>query len=136
MKLTEAGAALRAPAERMREHAQQFAMVAAGRSQTVAGTVRVTASEVFSAYVLPDLLLGLRRTHPEIQIELVASNAIENLLEREADIALRMLRPKDRRWWRGAWPTSRWRCTRAPRLHRPARPAHAGQHAAARVGRL
>ena len=94
VRLTEAGAALRAPAERMREHAQQFAMVAAGRSQTVAGTVRVTASEVFSAYVLPELLLGLRRTHPEIQIELVASNAVENLLEREADIALRMLRPK------------------------------------------
>jgi len=94
VRLTEAGAALRAPAERMREHAQQFAMVAAGRSQTVAGTVRVTASEVFSAYVLPELLLGLRRSHPEIQIELVASNAVENLLEREADIALRMLRPK------------------------------------------
>jgi len=94
VRLTEAGAALRAPAERMREHARQFAMVAAGRSQTVAGTVRVTASEVFSAYVLPDLLLGLRRSHPEIQIELVASNAVENLLEREADIALRMQRPK------------------------------------------
>lgn len=94
VRLTEAGAALRAPAERMREHAQQFAMVAAGRSQTVAGTVRVTASEVFSAYVLPELLLGLRRSHPEIQIELVASNVVENLLEREADIALRMQRPK------------------------------------------
>jgi len=93
VRLTEAGAALRAPAERMHEHARQFAMVAAGRSQTVAGTVRVTASEVFSAYVLPELLLGLRRTHPEIQIELVASNSVENLLEREADIALRMVKP-------------------------------------------
>jgi len=93
VRLTEAGAALRVPAERMREHAQQFAMVAAGRSQTLAGTVRVTASEVFSAYVLPALLADLRRMHPEIQIELVASNTIENLLEREADIALRMLRP-------------------------------------------
>ena len=94
VRLTEAGAALRAPAERMREHAQQFAMVAAGRSQTVAGTVRVTASEVFSAYVLPELLLGLRRSHPEIQIELVASDTVENLLERDADVALRMQRPK------------------------------------------
>jgi DNA-binding transcriptional LysR family regulator len=93
VRLTEAGAALRAPAERMREHARQFAMVAAGRSQTVAGTVRVTASEIFSAYVLPELLVGLRRSHPEIQIELVASNAVENLLEREADIALRMVKP-------------------------------------------
>jgi DNA-binding transcriptional LysR family regulator len=93
VRLTEAGAALQVPAERMREHARQFALVAAGRSQTLAGTVRVTASEIFSAYVLPALLLGLRRTHPEIQIELVASNSIENLLEREADIALRMVKP-------------------------------------------
>lgn len=94
VRLTEAGAALRAPAERMREQAQQFALVAAGRSTTLAGTVRVTASEVVSAYVLPGLLVGLRQAHPEIQIELVASNTIENLLERDADIALRMLRPK------------------------------------------
>ena len=94
VRLTEAGGALRAPAERMREQARQFAMIAAGRSQTVAGTVRVTASEIFGAYVLPELLLDLRRAHPEIQIELVASNTVENLLEREADIALRAVRPK------------------------------------------
>jgi DNA-binding transcriptional LysR family regulator len=93
LRLTEAGAALRAPAERMREHAQQLALLAAGHTQTLAGTVRVTASEVVSAYVLPELLRRLRETHPEIQIELVASNTLENLLEREADIALRMLRP-------------------------------------------
>jgi DNA-binding transcriptional LysR family regulator len=93
LRLTEAGAALRMPAERMREQAQQFAMVAAGRAETLAGTVRITASEIVSAYVLPDLLRGLRESHPEIQIELVASNTLENLLEREADIALRMLRP-------------------------------------------
>ena len=93
LRLTEAGAALRAPAERMREHAQQLTMVAAGHTQTLAGTVRITASEIVSAHVLPELLLGLRETHPEIQIELVASNTLENLLEREADIALRMLRP-------------------------------------------
>jgi len=93
VRLTEAGTALRAPAERMREHARQFALVAAGRSTALAGTVRVTASEVFSAYVLPALLLDLRRAHPEIQIELVASDAVENLLERDADIALRMVRP-------------------------------------------
>jgi DNA-binding transcriptional LysR family regulator len=93
VRLTGAGAAMRAPAERMREQARQLAMVAAGRSQTIAGTVRVTASEIFSAYVLPELLAGLRRAHPEIQIELVASNTLENLLERDADIALRMVKP-------------------------------------------
>jgi DNA-binding transcriptional LysR family regulator len=94
VRLTDAGEALRGPAERMREQAQQFSLVAAGRSLALAGTVRVTASEMVSAYVLPALLRRLRDQHPEIQIELVASNEVENLLEREADIALRMVRPK------------------------------------------
>ena len=79
--------------ERMREQALQFERVAAGRSQRLAGTVRVTASDVYSAYVLPPLLRAVRESHPEIQIELVASDRIENLLERDADIALRTLRP-------------------------------------------
>jgi DNA-binding transcriptional LysR family regulator len=94
VRLTEAGAALRGPAERMREQALQVGMVAAGRSQTLAGTVRLTASEMFSAYVLPEILHGLREAHPEIQIELVASDTVQNLLERDADIALRMVRPQ------------------------------------------
>ena len=94
VRLTEAGAALRAPVERMREQALQFELVAAGRSQGLAGTVRVTASEIFSAYVLPPLLFELRESHPEIQIELVASDRLENLLERDADIALRSARPR------------------------------------------
>ncbi len=94
VRLTEAGAALREPAERMREQALRFSMVAAGRSQALAGTVRITASEMVSAYLMPGVLRGLRDTHPEIQVELVASNAVENLLEREADIALRMVRPQ------------------------------------------
>ena len=53
--LTEAGAALAVPARRMREQARELGLVAAGRSQALAGTVRVTASEIVSAYLLPDL---------------------------------------------------------------------------------
>ncbi|MBS0444886.1 MAG: LysR family transcriptional regulator [Proteobacteria bacterium] len=92
--LTEAGAALRAPAERMRAHAMDFALRAAGRTQSLAGTVRLTASEVMSAFVLPGLLRELRDACPEIEVEMVASDDVENLLEREADIALRMVRPR------------------------------------------
>jgi len=93
LRLTEAGEALRGPAQCMHEHAREWSLAAAGRSQSLAGTVRVTASEMVSAYLLPAALLALRETHPEIQIELVATNTVENLLEREADIALRMRRP-------------------------------------------
>jgi DNA-binding transcriptional LysR family regulator len=94
LRLTEAGEALRLPVQRMQEQAHEWSLLAAGRSESLQGSVRLTASEMVSAYLLPEVLRGLRQTHPEIQIELVASNAVENLLEREADIALRMVRPK------------------------------------------
>ncbi|MEO8152518.1 MAG: LysR family transcriptional regulator [Rhizobacter sp.] len=93
VQLTEAGQALRLPAQRMREHAREWSLAAAGRATSLAGTVRITASEMVSAYLLPSVLRDLRTAHPEIQIELVPSDKVENLLEREADIALRMIRP-------------------------------------------
>ena len=93
LRLTPDGQALRGPAQRMQEQARAWALQAAGRSVSLAGTVRLTASEMVSAFLLPAVLHGLRRAHPEIQVELVASNTVENLLERDADIALRMLRP-------------------------------------------
>ncbi len=39
------------------------------------------------------MLVRLQRAHPAIEIELVASNELTNLLRREADIAVRMVRP-------------------------------------------
>jgi DNA-binding transcriptional LysR family regulator len=64
-----------------------------GQGRTVKGTVRVTASETIGAEVLPPLLAALRERHPELEIELVLSNAVDNLLRREADIAVRMVEP-------------------------------------------
>ena len=57
------------------------------------GTVRVTCSEIVGAEVLPRMVADLRRKHPKIQIELSSSNANEDLLRREADIAVRMAQP-------------------------------------------
>ena len=62
------------------------------RDATV-GTVRVTTSQVAATYLLPPVLARLQAAEPEIQVELVASNEISNLLRREADIAVRMVRP-------------------------------------------
>lgn len=93
LTLTRAGQALLPAARRMREGAQDLALALAAQDQALAGTVRLTASEIVSTYFLPGVLLPLRRQHPEIQIELVASNEVENLQERSADIALRMVRP-------------------------------------------
>jgi DNA-binding transcriptional LysR family regulator len=58
------------------------------------GSVRITASQVVAAYLLPPVLANLQLEEPGIRIELVASNQLSNLLRREADIAVRMLRPE------------------------------------------
>lgn len=63
------------------------------QEQEIRGTVRLTASNIVSHYILPDILRKLRDVAPEISIELVSSDSTQNLLEREADIALRMFRP-------------------------------------------
>ena len=61
--------------------------------EATTGTVRITSSEVAASYLLPPVLAQLQQAEPGIQIELVASNQISNLLRREADIAVRMVRP-------------------------------------------
>jgi DNA-binding transcriptional LysR family regulator len=65
----------------------------AGAQKRVGGTVRITASQPVASYLLPPLLARMRGVLPDIQVELEASNAVSNLLRREADIALRMVRP-------------------------------------------
>jgi DNA-binding transcriptional LysR family regulator len=94
LRLTAAGEALLPAARQMRDAAQGLQLALASREQqSLAGTARLTASEVVSAHFLPAVLAPLQAAHPEIQIELVASNEIQDLLARSADIALRMTRP-------------------------------------------
>jgi len=80
-------------ARRMAEGADAFALAAAGRRGMAGGTVRITTSDVAAVWLLPPLLAELQQREPQIQIELVASNGLANLLRREADIAVRMVRP-------------------------------------------
>lgn len=91
--LTPEGALLLDRARDMETAAQALELAAAGRSGHTTGTVRITASVVVSHFLLPPILARLRATHPGIQIELVPSDQPENLLFRQADIAVRMFRP-------------------------------------------
>lgn len=93
LRLTAAGESLLPAARQMQAAARAASLAALGQSQDLRGTVRLTASEMTSAFILPDVLRPLRQAHPEIQIELVASNRMENLLDRQADIAIRHARP-------------------------------------------
>lgn len=94
LRLTARGEALLPAARQMREAAQGLGLLLAARDESLAGTVRLTASEVISAHFLPPVLASLRAKHPEIQIELVATDEIQDLIARNADIALRMSRPE------------------------------------------
>jgi DNA-binding transcriptional LysR family regulator len=81
-------------AQAMQSGAEAVARVVAGRDAHVGGTVRITASQVVACHLLPPLLARLRLAEPDIQIELVSTNEVSNLLRREADIAVRMVRPE------------------------------------------
>jgi len=81
-------------------HAQAMASASAAlrraastRDDAIAGVVRVAASDVIGVEVLPPMLASFRKRHPGVVIELSLSNQTENLLRRDADIAIRMSRP-------------------------------------------
>ncbi|TPK05108.1 LysR family transcriptional regulator [Mesorhizobium sp. B2-5-9] len=91
--LTEAGATLFERGKTVSEQASAFSLLALGSVEAIEGTVRIAASEVVAAYVLPDMMARLGVNEPGIEVEIVASNQVENLLRRDADIAIRMVKP-------------------------------------------
>jgi DNA-binding transcriptional LysR family regulator len=81
-------------AETMAAAAAALLRAASGEAREERGTVRLTASEIMGAEVLPPMLARFRARHPGIVLELVLTNRNEDLLRREADLALRMMRPR------------------------------------------
>ncbi|NDV53980.1 LysR family transcriptional regulator [Yangia sp. PrR003] len=94
LRLTEAGMQLAEHARAMGEAAERLSRVATGQQQDIAGHVTITASEIYSAWLLPQVLPRIRAAAPGLTIEILASNAIRDLRRREADIALRNARPE------------------------------------------
>jgi DNA-binding transcriptional LysR family regulator len=90
---TEGAQQLKPYVEALASTAAAVLRAASGQAGEARGAVRVTASEVIGAEVLPAILGPVREAHPDLAIELVLSNRIENLLTCEADIAVRMVRP-------------------------------------------
>lgn len=80
-------------AKQMSDAAKSVSVLAAGHSPDATGRVRLTASVFVTTHILPDILATIREDHPNIALDVVASDATENLLFHEADIALRMYRP-------------------------------------------
>ncbi len=94
LTLTEAGHDLLPDARGMAAAAEALLRSAsAGRDET-AGVVRITASEIIGGAVLPSIVADLQDRHPGLVVELALTNRSEDLLRRDADIAVRMVRPE------------------------------------------
>ncbi|WP_020043512.1 LysR family transcriptional regulator [Salipiger mucosus] len=92
--LTESGLHLVEHVRAMGEAAGRVSLAAGGQSQEVAGHVAITASELYSAWLLPPVIARLRAEAPGLVVDVVASNAVRDLKRREADIAIRNTRPE------------------------------------------
>ena len=91
--ITKSGRDLLEHVQVMGDAASRISMVATSQSQSVTGRVSITASDLFAAAYLPKVLMTLRRTAPGLEIDIIASNHIEDLTRRDADIAVRNVRP-------------------------------------------
>ena len=78
----------------MREAADRVFLAASGQAQDIEGRVCITASDSMSTFHLPPLLTKLRSIAPGVLVEVYASNEVKDLLRREADIAIRHVRPE------------------------------------------
>lgn len=90
---TDTALALAGQVEAMAHAADAMARLASGAVDRVAGTVRLSASEVIAVEVLPSLVARLRVRHPDLVLALSPTNRNEDVLRREADIAVRMVPP-------------------------------------------
>ena len=92
--LTPSGVELMEHVKDMREAAARVSLTASGQSQTIEGTVRITASDVMATYLLMPAWEKLRKVAPMLEIDVFASNHIQDIQRREADIAIRHVRPE------------------------------------------
>jgi molybdate transport repressor ModE-like protein len=93
--LTQAGEQILADVRRMAEGARGAVRNAHDDDPERIARVRISASERLGALWLPQRLLPLARAHPSLRIELVIDNAAVDLARRQADIAVRLFRPRE-----------------------------------------
>ncbi len=93
--LTDAGRDVLGHVQAMGDAASRFSLAVSGQSEQVDGHVAITATDIMSCYHLPPILKRLREVAPGIDVTVVSSNSIQNLMRREADIAIRHGRPTE-----------------------------------------
>jgi DNA-binding transcriptional LysR family regulator len=96
---TPSGERMAAAAERMEDEALATSRDLAGRDHRLSGRLRVTCSETLAYQLLTKQIAAFRKAHPGITVELAIDNRVLSLSRREADIALRPVRPKEPELW-------------------------------------
>lgn len=81
-------------ARQMQTGADQLAQAVTGSDRATSGLVRVSASVTLAQHLLPAMVGSVQAEAPDIDIAIVASDDLTNLLRRDADIAIRMVRPE------------------------------------------
>jgi DNA-binding transcriptional LysR family regulator len=94
LQATPNALALAEAAQTMQTGAAHFSRMASDSATGLQGLVRLSASQPVACFLLPPILARMRQALPDITVALVVSNDVSNLLRRDADIALRMLRPE------------------------------------------
>jgi DNA-binding transcriptional LysR family regulator len=92
---TPAGELAVTAAEKMEQAALQFQREMQGIDNRLSGSVRVTTSDTMAAHFVIAAMRRLHVMHPEIRIVLSTSTSITSLTRREADLAVRTLKPTD-----------------------------------------
>ncbi|WP_082735610.1 LysR family transcriptional regulator [Polycladidibacter stylochi] len=93
--LTDAGKVIAEQLMPMTEAARHASLFAASQSDTVEGVVTITASDIYAAHLLPKLLAKLKGKSQNLHIKINAINHVEDIRRREADIAIRHVRPQE-----------------------------------------
>jgi len=92
--LTEAGESIRAAAEEMEEAALLVEQRALGADRKLAGIVRVATTEMLGQFVVLPAVRALHEIHPQIRVDLATGAQRLDLARREADVAIRYVRPE------------------------------------------
>ncbi len=92
--LTAAGEAMRAAGEEMEQAALRGEQRVIGTDRAPSGLVRFATTEMLGRAVVLPAIRRLRETHPQIRVELNTGVARLDIARREADAALRDIRPE------------------------------------------
>mgnify|MGYP000276445798 CR=1 FL=1 len=93
--LTAGGAGMLEHARQMAAAAEALALGAAGQASELAGLVRLSVTDAVATHVMPGIVERLREEVPQVTVVVIATDALSDLRRREADIAIRHVRPTE-----------------------------------------